>query len=314
MGDARSTLVARLAAELSASPVAAEARALGDAIRARHGAAVAAVVFYGSCLRRRSAVGIFDFFAIVDDYRSAYASRRLAAANALLPPNVFYLEHENGGRRLRAKYAVISLAQLERACSGRSRRCGVWARFAQPLAAVHLRGPDEREALAAACAEATCTAVSRGLGSEGHAWQEVQSRPFWRQLFRATYAAELRPEPTGASDAIYDEHAPRFDAVLELALAVLTERGGVERGSDPWQCRVRVRKPITRGLGRAGKVLSALQLVKSGLTFGDWLPYALWKLERQSGVRLEASERQRRHPWLFAWPLAVRALRSGALR
>jgi len=31
-------------------------------------------------------------------------------------------------------------------------------------------------------------------------------------------------------------------------------------------------------------------------------------------VHLEASERQRRHPFLFGWPVLFRAWRSGALR
>jgi hypothetical protein len=56
------------------------------------------------------------------------------------------------------------------------------------------------------------------------------------------------------------------------------------------------------------------QLLKTAFTFGDWLPYALWKLERHSGARLVASARQRRHPFLFGWPLLVRALRQRALR
>ena len=36
--------------------------------------------------------------------------------------------------------------------------------------------------------------------------------------------------------------------------------------------------------------------------------------ERHSGVHFESSARQRRHPWLFGWPLLFRVLRSGALR
>jgi hypothetical protein len=87
----------------------------------------------------------------------------------------------------------------------------------------------------------------------------------------------------------------------------------IESGSDG---AVRVRAPLARRPGRsaAAKWIGLLQLVKTAVTFGDWVPYALWKVERHSGIRLEASERQRRHPFLFAWPLLFRALRSGALR
>ena len=64
----------------------------------------------------------------------------------------------------------------------------------------------------------------------------------------------------------------------------------------------------------AAKLAGAVQLVKSAFTFGDWVPYALWKLERHTGTRLELSERQRRHPFLFAWPVFFRVLARRELR
>ncbi len=67
---------------------------LTDEILRRHGSAVAAVLFYGSCLRRRTSEGVLDFYVLVDTYRDAYHSHLLAWANAALPPNVFYLQIE----------------------------------------------------------------------------------------------------------------------------------------------------------------------------------------------------------------------------
>jgi len=314
MADARARLIAALTRELAA-PISGDASALAGAIRARHGAAVAAIAFYGSCLRRGTSDGVHDFYVVVDGYRAAYRSRALAAVNALLPPNVFYFELPAGDVMLRAKYAVISNADLARACRGEARRTGSWARFAQPIAAAFHRSPAARDALAAVCADAVCTAVRAGLGARGADWQAVESSALWREIFRASYAAELRPEREGASDAIYAEQPARFDARLEESLAVLLECGAIERAAGGAPPRVRLQSPLARRPRRStGKLLAALQLVKSSATFGDWLPYVLWKLERHSGVRLEASERQRRHPWLFAWPLVYRALRRGALR
>ena len=62
------------------------------------------------------------------------------------------------------------------------------------------------------------------------------------------------------------------------------------------------------------KALAVVQLLKSAFTFGDWLPYALWKLERHTGTRLSPTERQRRHPFLCGWPLIIRVLRRRDLR
>src|SRR5512134_1690938 len=131
MGEGARDLAALVGTELG-RPAPRAAVALVERIRARHGTATAAVVFYGSCLRRETDEGVLDFYALVDTYRAAYASRLLAAANALLPPNVFYLEAERGGERLRAKYAVISLADFARRAAGRGLRTGIWARFCQP--------------------------------------------------------------------------------------------------------------------------------------------------------------------------------------
>jgi len=308
----RALLVASLAGELAA-PISADASALARAIRARHGAAVAAIAFYGSCLRRGTSEGVHDFYVIVDDYRSAYRSRALAAANALLPPNVFYIEHGSGAAPLRAKYAVVSAADLARACRGEAHRAGLWARFAQPVAAAFARDAAARDALAAACADAVCTALRAGIAARAHGWRRADAAELWREVFRATYAAELRPEREGASDSIYADAPARFDARLDEAIAALLESGAIERGADG---ALRARTPLAGANGRstAAKWIGLLQLAKTAITFGDWVPYALWKVERHSGVHLEASERQRRHPFLFGWPVLYRAWRSGALR
>ena len=308
----RALLLASLTGELDA-PVSADASALAQLIRSRHGAAVAAIAFYGSCLRRGTSEGVHDFYAIVDDYRSAYRSRALATANALLPPNVFYLEHGSAAAPLRAKYAVVSTADLARACRGEAHRAGLWARFAQPIAAAFVRDRAARDALAEACADAICTALRAGIAARAHGWQRADARELWCEIFRATYAAELRPEREGASDSIYAGAPARFDARLGEAVAALLESGSIERGADG---ALRARTPLARAGGRsaAAKWVGLLQLVKTAVTFGDWVPYALWKVERHSGVHLEASERQRRHPFLFGWPVLYRAWRSGALR
>jgi hypothetical protein len=300
-----------VAAEIAA-PVSDAAKRLADAIRARHPGAARAVVFYGSCLRHDDATGVHDFYLVVDDYPAAYASRALAIANALLPPNVFYLECEHRGATLRAKYAVISFADLAKVCSGAARRLGLWARFAQPVAAPWVADEDARRALVDACRDAGCTAIATSLALDPHGPGPLDSAVLWRRLFRTTYAAEWRPERHGSSDALYDDRPTRFDAALEAALPRLEHRGVVER--DTASGRWRVCEPATLPHPALAKALAAAQLLKSALTFGDWVPYALWKVERHSGVRLEASARQRRHPWIFAWPLVFRALRRGALR
>src|SRR3954451_6413024 len=118
-----------LVAEELGLPVDPRVAAMAEAIGAKYGAASRAVLFYGSCLRERELDGrMLDFYLIVSDYRSAYGKTWLAAANRLIPPNVFYFEH--GG--LAAKYAVLSERDFRRLNGPETRSVSVWARFAQP--------------------------------------------------------------------------------------------------------------------------------------------------------------------------------------
>ena len=118
MPDPPDDLAAFLAAEL-ALPAPAGVADVADAVRRRHGDAVAAILFYGSCLRRATSEGVLDFYVLVDAYRPVHRSPALAALNWLLPPSVFYLEHPVGERMLRVKYAVISTRQFLAATSSR---------------------------------------------------------------------------------------------------------------------------------------------------------------------------------------------------
>jgi hypothetical protein len=321
--SARDALTALLVAELS-RPAPAAAQAFAEELGRRHGDALAAVLFYGSCLRRGTDEGVLDFYALVDDYRGAYTSRALALANAALPPNVFYLELQHEGRRLRAKYAVFSLRDFARAVEPSALRAGTWARFCQPALAVQVRDDAARDALHAAIRTAVETAVLRGLTllpGEGDL-RLANPDALWLGLFRETYGSELRPESDEGPRAVLAADPVRYARVLALALDGLAAEGRLRilsRDANGWQvacppgalAAARRRGALRRPFAKAA---ATAQLLKSALTFGDWLPYALWKLERHTGTRLEPSERQRRHPFLFGWPLIVRVLWKRELR
>ncbi|MFC5316249.1 hypothetical protein, partial [Azospirillum rugosum] len=114
MTPSLSTLIAE---ELD-RPVMAEARTIADAILARHGASVAAVLFYGSCLRTGDAGGILDVYVLTDDLRAYHGRFWPALLNAALPPTVSYLEAPGPTGMVRAKVAVMGTAAFARAVRG----------------------------------------------------------------------------------------------------------------------------------------------------------------------------------------------------
>ncbi len=281
-----------LEAELFDAPPPA-AQAFLAPLQQRFGESLAAVVFYGSCLRKQTAEGVLDFYALVDDYDAAYAGRALALANRALPPNVFYLETNHGDATLRAKVAVMSRAHFREALSGRWIRPGFWARFCQPARAVWLRDATARQELLDAVTTATHTALAVGRAQRDGSDSDPEA--FWQGLFRATYACELRPESQDAIATLYRAAPERYDALLAAA------------ATQPPSAPPRLAR-------RRAKLVGIAALLKTAFTFGDWLPYALWKLERHTGTKLEPTERQRKHPLIFAWPLIFRVLVKRELR
>jgi len=330
--------LARIVAAEIAAPASPAARALARELKRRHGDAVMAVLHYGSCLRAPSSTsGVYDFYVLVDGYLRAYrgsegpyGARRgllraaaLAVANRLLPPNVFYLELPHGGLRLRAKYAVISRRDFARAVGPRFLHSMVWARFSQPFLALEVRDAASRTAVVQGALRAIETLCARLLPllPATATGSRVPTAFAWEHVFRETYRAELRAEGRDTVARIYSFAHERYDRVATLALRDLARRGRLGLDEDGAFLRLRVsawrrRRARLSWLWRRrlGKALAVANLVKTAFTFGDWVPYVLWKVERHTGVRVVPTPRQRRHPFVFGWPVILRLLRLRDLR
>ena len=279
-----------LVAEELALPVDPRVTAMAEAIAAKYGAASRAVLFYGSCLRQSRLDGLMlDFYLIVSDYRAAYGKAWLAAANKLVPPNVFYFEHEG----LAGKYAVLSLDDFHRLNGPETRNVSVWARFAQPS---RLVWADEsaRERIVAAVARAAPTALAAAGRRDGEAPLD-----WWGRAFALTYSAELRAERAGRSTSVVDAERERYERFSEPAIAAIPAKAP----SGGWGRR-RVE----------GKLLSVVRLAKASATFAGGADYIAWKINRHAGTNIELKPWQRRWPLLAAITLLPRLLRSGAVR
>ena len=277
-----------VAAEL-AEPVDARVSAMAQAIADRHGGASRAVLFYGSCLREKQLDGLMlDFYLIVSDYSAAYAKRWMAAANRLVPPNVFPLEHDG----LMAKYAVLSEADFDRLNASRTRNVSVWARFAQPSRLVWA-SDDEAQRKAV---DSVALAVPTLLGAAGSQDGEPLL-DWWRRAFALTYSAELRAERKGRSQSVVDADPERYRRFGEAAVPLIAPNSG------QW-----MRRRIE------GKMLSVVRLAKASATYAGGAEYIAWKVNRHAGTKIELKPWQKRHPLLAAISLLPRLLKSGAIR
>lgn len=278
-------------------------RGVGAAVaelRRCHGDAVAGVLFYGSCLRDGVDEGrLLDFYVLVRRYRDFHSSRVGAAVNRLLPPNVYYLETEEEGRTVRAKYAVLSLDHLRKGTRPATLQASLWGRFAQPCALVHCSGEDVRETVVEALSSAVVTmaAEAKPLLPEGAGPDEL-----WQRAFRESYRTEFRAERRNRPVDLYAAYRQRYDRLGSILLAEPARRD--EAGA---QRRWRLRR-------LAGRTLHVLRLMKATFTFAGGLDYILWKIESHSGVKMPSTPWQRRHPFLAAPVIAVRLYRRGGFR
>jgi hypothetical protein len=282
MSPLRERVAAGLAAELPAQVVEFAAR-LADQTGA------VAALFYGSVLRTGKLDELLDFYVLTD-----------AARAPLIWPRISFPEIPVEGRVIRAKVATMPLSTFADAASGRRLDTTIWTRFCQPSALAWARD----EEVAREVTDAVASAVVTAAGYAAVGGPEVgPPGSFWTALFDRTYHVELRVEAPGRSAAIVG-HAPgHYADLLPLAWA----EAGIAFSREGDALRPQVPAPMGRALASSwrrravlGKPLNILRLFKAAFTLRDAGGYALWKIERHTGVHVEATRWRREHPILAA--------------
>ena len=287
----------KLVADELITPVDPRVNAMAQAIAGKHGSASRAVLFYGSCLRQEQLEGLMlDFYLIVSDYREAYAKRWLVTANRLIPPNVFYFEHDG----LVSKYAVLSETDFAHECSPEAWTVSTAARFAQPSRLVWSSDKAAHNRIVDIVSEAAPTL----LGWTVPLTHRADVLALWTRAFELTFAAELRAERVGRSAAIVEADPSRYE---RFGGAALGSQSGASRGA-------RQAERWWRGKQRHGKFYSVARLAKASLTFANGAEYIAWKINRHAGTDIRLAPWQQRHPLLAAITLLPKLIRSGAVR
>lgn len=280
------------------------------------------LVFFGS--RRTGAAranvwSAYDVFVIVPRYRPFYEAMRgaglsgkgagfMALISRWLPPTQYSIQFEESPVHLKA--TVIRTDTFHRETSPRRRDHFCAGRLFQPSRILHARNDAVRAAL-----------LDNLVSAHAETWD--WSRPwlpatfdaggYGRNALRVSMSWEIRPEPPGRAEALWEAQKEEQIPVFETLLSGLAARGEVivAEPGGPWTLAHRVHEMETfrqQNYFRRSIVRSTARWLKHVLSFEGWLDYILRKANRHGGEPLELSERERRWPLIFLWPRVFRHL------
>jgi hypothetical protein len=273
-------------------PVHSAITAMAEVILQHHQPA-SAVLAYGSALRDANPdTTLIDFYVLTQTTQGISKSSLLRALCNLVPPNVYFIEHHINEKSYRAKYAVLPVELLASKLKGDIANPYFWARFAQPMRLVWAADDVARARVHQLLARAMETAQANASRLAAHTSPAEQ----WTTLFQNTYQTELRPEDQSRAKLIIEMQREHFETIARLAKPV---------SSSEWSWSTR---------RWTGKLLSIARLLKAAFTFQGGADYAAWKIERHSGVKIEVTDWQRRHPVLASIMLLPKVLKKGGLK
>ena len=284
---------------------------------------VAVLIFFGSrkTQARTDEFSAYDFFLLTHDYSSLYRSFEasgsvhrpawlMSVLNALLPPNVISVRPpSDSASSWRAKCAVATVDCFLRETSTARHDHFFLGRMFQPVEIVHVADEATREGVLGGLASAralTYTWVRPWLPPR------FDVETYCRTLLRVSLGREIRPEPSGRADALWEVQKEFLQSVYGRLLADLAKAGElIARGGEYGLAR-----PVTAGerlrVGwyfRWSMVRATARWAKYMVTFDDWLEYILRKARRHSGQDIVLTPRERRMPLVFLWPRVIRYLR-----
>jgi hypothetical protein len=234
----------------------------------------------------------------------------MALVSAWLPPTQYSLRFEPEGVHVKA--AVIRRDTWKRETSARRRDHFCMGRLCQPTRVLHSRDEDTRRLLLEGLVFA-----HRETWWWSRPWlpPAFDADSYGRSALRTSMRWEVRPEPAGRADTLWEAQREIQVPVFGELLRELEAHGDLA----PVPGRPGFFAP-TRALGRASRarvhtyfrwsiVRATSRWLKHVVTFEGWLDYIVRKASRHTGEPITLSERERRWPWLFAWGRFFRYLR-----
>ncbi len=275
---------------------------------------VQAILLYGSVLwnATRDQTSQPDFIAVVDSLRAWYRRPRDRFWGAVLPPAVHRLRvgdaaglREGGAL---AKVSVVTERQLASQTAVTAKDLHLCGRLSKRVALVWSRDPQARQRIIDARRAALKTMARLTLARFDGA---VALDDFLLALLGLSYEAEVRIVEPGKIAALLDVERDYYRAVGRALLGAFgaTPIDASPNGNFHLPPGVAADDQELQRCLRRSRRRAYLRWPKYLATYDGWLDYLLQKLAR-SGNQVSLTERQRRHPLIFALPVLYQMMRS----
>jgi hypothetical protein len=209
-----------------------------------------------------------------------------------------------------AKCLIISARHFERELSDRSRDHFMISRMIQEVDVLYVRD-EAAERWLGDCLEAARRTVLDWAAP--YVAAPFTAETLTREMIAICYRSEIRPESGSRASSVFEAQRAYLVDTYEKLLANAASEGLVVREEHGYRSARRP-GPIAR-LRRFvyfnfSKVRVTARWFKHVLTFENWLPYTVRKVERRTGMRVELTTLERRLPLIFIWPRVFRVLRN----
>ena len=286
------------------------------------GTQIRAVLLYGSHLLGAAPdrYSAHDLVVVVEGYLGTYRElhrggfthrppRLMAGLAWLLPPNVIAYSPEGADGPI-AKCLIISARDFERELSSRSRDHFMISRMIQEVGVLYVRDAAAERWLHDGLEAGRRTVLD---WAAPYVATPFSAESLTREMIAICYRSEIRPESGSRASSVFEAQRAYLVETYGKLLEEACSEGLVVRDGHGYRC---ARRPGTGARLRRSayfifsKVRVTARWFKHVLTFENWLPYVVRKVERRTGMRVELTALESRLPLVFLWPRLFRVLRN----
>ena len=258
------------------------------------GPRVRAVLLYGSHLLGAAPdrYSAHDLVVVVEEYLGTYRELRrrgfthrpprlMASLAWLLPPNVIAYSPEGADGPI-AKCLIISARDFERESSSRSRDHFMISRLIQEVGVLYVRDAAAEQWLEERLEAARRTVLD---WAAPYVATPFTAESLTREMIAICYRSEIRPESGSRASSVFEAQRAYLVETYEKLLAGASSEGLLAHEGSGYRSSRRP-GPMARLRRSAYFFFSKLRVTarwfKHVLTFENWLPYVVRKVERRT--------------------------------